>query len=187
MSRSSNDILHLGCGEDYHEDAWNVDAVASVNPDEVYNLNELPWPWDSETWDVIRAYHVFEHLEDMEFALRESERLLRAGGYLDLKLPMGVDARADPDHSWGGGNSWTYRTPKYYTGKRHWDLDVGLEVHDRQCDLWSLAATRFKKGFIQSIWEWRKARNGPGEWCFALPQMAGEFTVIFKKPNYDSK
>lgn len=185
MSRADSDILHLGCGEDYHTDAWNVDAIPAVEPDEVYNLDELPWPWESESWGVIRAYHVFEHLDDIEGALRETARLLRPGGFLELKLPMGIDAVADPDHSWGDGHPWTYRTPEYYTGKRHWDVDVGLRVYNRDCDVYSVAPRRFKRGFMQLIWEWRKLRSGVGRWCFALPQMGGEFTVIFKKPNHD--
>lgn len=185
MNRRDFDVLHLGCGEDYHEDAWNVDAVGEVDPDEQYNLEELPWPWESETFDAIRAFHLFEHLDDMEAALRESERILRPGGTLALKLPMGNDAIADPDHDWGGGNPWTWRTPEFYTGKRHWDIDVGLEVEYRDCELWSLGPTWIQQGFMQSVWEWRIARNGCGEWCFSLPRMSGEFTVVFRKPDHE--
>lgn len=177
-----SDILHLGCGEDYHEDAWNVDVEPSVNPDEVYNLEELNWPWPDESFGTIRAFHLLEHLEDMEQALRECERILRPGGTLIVKVPVGVDAISDPGHKWGNGNPWTWRTPLFYTGHRHWDVDVGLEVRNRNVELWSVAPTTFKKGFMQSIWEWRKARNGCGEWCFSLPQMSGEFTVVFQKP-----
>ena len=182
MNREDARILHLGCGQDYHSDAWNVDAVPEVNPDEVYNLEELPWPWESESFDTIRAFHLFEHLEDIEAALRESERILKPGGYLMLKLPMGVDATADPDHIWGGGFPWTWRTPKFYTGKRHWDVDVGLRVVNRKVNVWSHRPTRFQKGFDQAIWEWRLLRRGPGEWCFNLPSASGEFTVVFQKP-----
>lgn len=181
-TREAASILHLGCGEDYHTDAWNVDANPDVNPDEVYNLNEFPWPWEAESWYIIRAYHLFEHLTDMETALRESERLLRPGGFLVLKLPMGNDAVADPDHEWGNGFPWTWRTPEFYTGKRHWDVDVGLTVHNRDVRMWSHKPTIPQRGFRQAIWEWRLHRSGPGEWCFNIGGMSGEFTVVFQKP-----
>lgn len=172
-------VLHLGCGEDYHEDAWNVDAVPNVDPDEVYNLNELPWPWDGESWDAIRAYHVFEHLDDIEAALREAARLLRPNGKLVLKLPMGNDAVADPDHTWGKGNPWTWRTPLFYTGERHWDVDVGLDVYNRQVDIWPLHATQPERVFWKGVWTAKLWGFGPGEWAFSLPQMSGEFRVVF--------
>lgn len=182
MQRDKADILHLGCGEDYHEDAWNVDAVPDVDPDEVYNLEELPWPWKSESWDTIRAYHLFEHLKDIQAALRESARLLRPGGNLILKLPMGNDAYADPDHTWGGGFPWTWRTPEFYTGKRHWDIDVGLYVTNRRLDLWPIHQTKLQKAIAKAWWHYLLRRRGAGEWAFSLSQMCGEFTVVFEKP-----
>lgn len=181
-TRESADILHLGCGEDYHNDAWNVDANPDVNPDAVYNLDELPWPWQSESWDTIRAFHLFEHLEDIEAALRESQRLLQPGGHLILKLPIGNDALADPDHTWGNGFPWTWRTPEFYTGKRHWDIDVGLQVVNRRVDIWSHAPTIWRRGVYKLLWGWRMQRHGPGEWCFNHGGVSGEFTIVFQKP-----
>jgi len=174
------DILHLGCGEDYHQDAWNVDAVPDVNPDEVYNLEELPWPWPDNEFAVIRAYHLFEHLSDIEAALREAHRILTPGGRLKVKVPIGIDAIADPDHEWGGGNPWTWRTPLFYTGERHWDTDVGMDVRHRDVRLWSHSPSRLTQAADRFMIDAKMFRHGPGEWCFGLPNTSGEFTVVFR-------
>lgn len=173
---SGTDKLHLGCGEDYREEWHNVDYVESVDPDEVVDLNAYPWPWDAGQWSLVVAEHVFEHLDDIEDALRETARILKPGGTLRVVLPMGVNARADPDHK----HEWTWQTPEFYTGARHWDTDVGLTVVDKTVRMHSL-----HRGWLSSIheaaWAWQLARYGPGEWCFSLPAMSGEFQVVFRK------
>lgn len=174
-------VLHLGCGEDYHEDAHNVDVVANVNPDEVHDLNTMPWPWADDSFAEIRAYHVFEHLDDMEAALREAARILQPTGLLKLRLPMGNDGIADPDHSWGGNNPWTWRTPLFYCGERHWDVDVGLSVLYRNVDVWPLHPTRAERVLHKLVWTAKLQGWQPGEWVFSLPQMSGEFEVVFEK------
>lgn len=172
--------LNLGCGEDYHPDAINIDAVDSCNPDRVYDITNYPWPWDGI--EEIRMFHVLEHLSDIERALEEAAKTLTEDGRTIVKLPMGQDAISDPDHSWGKtGNPWTWRTPEFYCGKRHWDVDVGLDLVERSIDLWSVHPSNAEKVVYQSVWSWKLNQYGPGEWCFSLPNSCGEFTVIFEK------
>lgn len=172
------DILHLGCGEDYREGELNVDAVGSVGPDEVVDLDKTPWPWDDEAFVYIRANHVFEHLTDIESALRECERVLKRGGTLRTAWPVGVDAVADPDHK----RRWTWRTPQFYCGKRHWDTDVGLEVTKREVDLWPASGVNVFAFWSKAKWTLRKRIEGPGPWCFNQSGSSGEFRVVFEKP-----
>lgn len=169
------DVLHLGCGEDHHQDATNVDIVEECNPDEVVDLNETPWPWPDDSVREIRAYHVFEHLDDVECVLRECARILRPSGRLVTAWPIGIDARADPDHE----RVWTWRTPEFYCGKRHWDVDVGLSVVDRDVTLWSHRPGVF--GVVATaFYRWQLRRNGPGPWCFGVPMSSGELQVVFE-------
>lgn len=171
------DILHLGCGEDYREGELNVDAVPSVDPDQVVNLNHYPWPWDGESFAHIRANHVFEHLDSVEAALRECARVLKPGGTLRTAWPVGLDAIADPDHK----QVWEWRTPEFYCGKRHWDTDVGLRVVDREVDLWPASGDNVFSAWDKLTWAVRHRLEGPGPWCFNQSGASGEFRVVFEK------
>lgn len=169
-------ILNLGCGEDHHPDALNVDASPAVEPDEVVDLDELPWPWESGAFDTVRAYHVLEHLDDLDAALAEIARVLRPGGTLVVKWPMGQNELADPDH----GHRWIWDTPLYYCGERHWDVDVGLEVVHRSVDLDVHVNGLVGWVYKTALSEYHR-RHGPGRWAFGLPATSGEFTVVFER------
>lgn len=170
-------IVNLGCGSDYRENEWNVDAVESVDPDEVVDLAETPWPWPAETFDTVRAYHVLEHLPDVEAALRECARVLRPNGVLATRWPVGLDAWADPDHE----HHWEWRTPEFYTGARHWDIDVGLRVETKDVELWPAGQENALAALDKLSWWWRRRADGPGPWCFNQSGACGEFTVVFRK------
>lgn len=171
--------LRLGCGRDTVGAQWNVDAVALPGVDEVVDLDDTPWPWPDNSWQMIIAEHVFEHLEDMEAALRECERILKPGARLRVIVPMGVNADADDDHSWGEGRPWTWQTPEFYCGERHWDVDTGLSVVSKR-----LRTHTHLEGPLAAVermlWKYHKTRYGPGEWCFGWPCISGEFIVVFQ-------
>lgn len=172
--------LNLGCGTDQRKGPeWlNVDAVEECDPDLLIDLNEYPWPFDDNSIEFIFASHVFEHLDDVEGALKECNRILQKQGQLEIRLPMGLDMRSDPDHR--PNNEWTWRTPVFYAGARHWDSDVGLTLQEREVELWvqqpGLAGWLQKQKINYLI-----RRHGPGEWCFGLESTSGEYIVKYKK------
>lgn len=174
----NRDILHLGCGDDYREDALNIDAVESVNPDIVHDLDETPWPVETNAYREVIANHVLEHLTDTDVALSEIQRVLRPGGRAVVRVPIGVDARADPTHK----HEWTWRTPEFYTGKRHWDSDICLWVVSREIRLWTHypgLIGRLHQFMINSLIQTYE----PGPWAFSLEATSGEFTVTFLNPG----
>ena len=79
--------LNLGCGFSKMVNAHNVDAYPICSPDEVVDLNKTPFPWESETWDKITAYHVMEHLEDWWAAFCECVRICKTGGSIEIHVP----------------------------------------------------------------------------------------------------
>ena len=54
--------LNLGCGDKRMPGWRNVDKVAMCNPDEVVDLERLPWPWPDDSVDEILLSHVLEHI-----------------------------------------------------------------------------------------------------------------------------
>jgi len=177
------DVLHLGCGDDERPEAWNVDARDTAAADEVVDLDATPWPWPDASFSYIIANHVVEHLADIHAALCEMARVLRPGGEAVVRVPIGTDACADPDHSWGGGQPWTWRTPTMHCGARPWDRDCGLRVADRDVTLFTQAPGVAGQLTALKWWALRR-RYGLGEWCFNQPASSGEFTVRFE--NVDS-
>lgn len=98
------DILNLGAGNRIVDGAVNHDLVAH-RPEitVVHDLNDLPWPWEDESFDLIEAWSVLEHLQQTLYvSLDECWRLLRSGGHLRIKLPLWEHDASwiDPSHYW---------------------------------------------------------------------------------------
>lgn len=79
--------LNLGCGSDYIDGYVNVDAYADARVDARYDIIKLPY--EDNTVDEIRAFHVIEHFDFHEGnrALAEWFRALKPGGRLHLETP----------------------------------------------------------------------------------------------------
>lgn len=101
---SSERFLNLGCGNRIVEEAVNHDRSQHRDEvDVVHDLNEMPWPWEDNSFDKIAALAVLEHLDpDLVASLNECHRILRPGGTVVLKLPMWNHSRSydDPTHRW---------------------------------------------------------------------------------------
>jgi len=143
--------------------------------DETVDLAQLPWPWAAESFNNIVAEHVFEHLPNIEGVLRECARVLRPSGTLEVIMPVGLNAIADPDHA----HEWSWQTPDYYCGARHWDVDVGLTVVSKSVKLHSHLQARSRR-----LHEWLidtlERLYGQGTWMFDVPMTSGEFEVVFR-------
>ncbi len=86
MEKAADRIfLNLGCGNNKLPGYTNVDAYG--NPDQVWDLNVFPYPWDNDSVEVIEMCHVLEHLEDWWYAFKECARILKPGGTLHIRVP----------------------------------------------------------------------------------------------------
>jgi predicted SAM-dependent methyltransferase len=54
--------LNMGCGYKKIDDHWNVDVDPKCNPDEVFDFESTPWPWETDFFENIHADNVLEHL-----------------------------------------------------------------------------------------------------------------------------
>lgn len=96
--------LNLGCGDAVYADAVNHDRVkhrAEISV--VHDLNVRPWPWSDNSFDLVIAHAVLEHLDiDLVQSLDECWRILAPGGQIALKLPYWQSeiGYRDPTHRW---------------------------------------------------------------------------------------
>ena len=101
------DILNLGCGNKLVKGAIQHDLVKHrPEIDVAHDLNVIPWPWADESFDLIVACAVFEHLRNTLIqTVDECWRILRPGGVLHMKLPFWKSDNAwrDPTHFWKFG------------------------------------------------------------------------------------
>jgi len=93
-------VLHLGSGRKYRPGAVNVDLTSETHPDVVHDLNVLPWPFESSSFDEVHAYDVIEHLDDLLKTIEEIHRVTRPGGAVHLTVPhfSSDGAFTDPTH-----------------------------------------------------------------------------------------
>jgi len=96
--------LNLGAGNRILAEMINHDLTQHrPEIDIAWDLNSLPWPWPDNSFDMIVACSVLEHLRiNLVESVNECWRILRSGGVLHIKLPYWNSANSycDPTHYW---------------------------------------------------------------------------------------
>jgi predicted SAM-dependent methyltransferase len=94
-------VLDIGCG-DRKKVSWAVglDRVRTAAADVVHDLDSLPWPFADDSFDVVIASHVVEHLADVLKLSEELYRICRDGAEIRIATPhfSSPDAFVDPTH-----------------------------------------------------------------------------------------
>lgn len=165
--------LNLGCGRETLPEAINVDAEPLPGVDEVVDLENVPWPWDSASADRIVARHVVEHLDRSMDALREAGRVLKPGGHLQLTYPIGHTRFEDPTHR----QYWNWNTAAAIAGERkhaHEHVD-GLRLYARELDY--QVSGRLARWYTRL----RLQHGGPGTWLSQVPGLYGEVTATYRR------
>jgi SAM-dependent methyltransferase len=109
--------LELGCGHTKKiKDAIGVDIVDLEDVDVVVNLN-AGLPFENNTIDEIYSFHFLEHVEDLEFILKEIHRVLKINGKTMGTVPHFANPYfySDPTHS----NSFGLYTLTYYENQHN--------------------------------------------------------------------
>ncbi|CAK0776101.1 hypothetical protein CCP4SC76_600032 [Gammaproteobacteria bacterium] len=79
--------LNLGCGYFRKTGYINVDIDPKTGANIIHDLSVFPYPFDTESFDLIEMDHILEHLENIQEVIREIDRLLRPGGKLIIRVP----------------------------------------------------------------------------------------------------
>jgi len=131
--------LVLGCGNRTDPGAINHDRIKhSPEVDVVWNLDDLPWPWDDNQFVAVQAWAVLEHLKlDLMESMNELHRIVKPGGVVDVKLPywrseIGYD---DPTHHYVVGlHVFDQFDPETQRGKAY-DFYTPRKWHVERCGL----------------------------------------------------
>lgn len=127
--------LNLGSGKDWREDFINADIIARAKPDILLDIQKVPWGEtvdtrlgtvniEPETFDLILANDVLEHLPDLVTSMKNCLSLLKDGGEMHISVPydLSLGAWQDPTHVRAfNENSWLYYTDwHWYLGWDAW-------------------------------------------------------------------
>ncbi len=90
-------ILDIGCGPNKVEGATGIDSIKSPGVDVVWDLDQYPWPFPDNHFNLIISNHAFEHLTDLVKVITECYRILGPEGRLIVNVPYFRDRDAFGD------------------------------------------------------------------------------------------
>ncbi len=105
--------LDIGCGNHKVKGAIGLDNVKIPGVDVVHDLNKTPYPFKDNSFDLIFANHVLEHLTlDLDKIMLELSRICKPSGKISIEVPNApsIGAFADPTHK----KYFSYRTFDYF-------------------------------------------------------------------------
>ncbi|MFC1701023.1 methyltransferase domain-containing protein [Patescibacteria group bacterium] len=100
--------LNLGCGKFPKDGYINLDIDKNSIADIFWDLREFPYPFENNSFSLIEACHVIEHLPEPLDAIKELNRILTPGGKLIMKVPHFSRGNTHPDHKRGFDVSLPY-------------------------------------------------------------------------------
>lgn len=92
--------IDLACGQNKQEGFFGVDITPGENVDAVVDLEQFPWPIESDSVEEIFCSHYVEHTSDLIKFMDEVYRILKPGGKIKIIAPYYNSIRCwqDPTH-----------------------------------------------------------------------------------------
>jgi len=170
-------ILDVGCGKKKFPGALGIDVRSNVSADVPHDLDQLPWPFEDNAFDLVLIRHCLEHLRDVVAAVEELWRITRPRGTIVVEVPhfSWCEAYTHPEHvHFFSGGSMDYYHPAnqlyraklsivrrriYFNDFFKW---IGFEALANQCShLYERHfAFIFPAGSI--VWELEAVKDVPG-------------------------
>src|SRR5215472_11754442 len=96
-------------------DAVGIDCSPRSAADVVWNLDDFPWPLESDTFERIHMSHIIEHVRDITRTMAEVHRVARNGADVFISTPhfSSHNSYTDPTHV----RHLAGRSFEYFTGK----------------------------------------------------------------------
>ncbi len=114
------DVLDIGCksGNLKFPGATGLDIAPNKGIEVVHSLEEYPYPFSDNTFDIVIANHIFEHIEDLPRVMEELYRILKTGGHLIIRTPFFLTHGSydDPTHI----RHYTLRSIDFFCVESKW-------------------------------------------------------------------
>ncbi len=80
-------VLNFGCGKTIYksENVTNLDVVANEGVNVVCTTNQMPF--EDNTFDLVIANHVLEHVPNWFESFKEMARIIKPGGKIEVWIP----------------------------------------------------------------------------------------------------
>lgn len=105
----------------------NVDWQSIVKPDVEHDLNVFPYPFESNSAELIEASHIIEHLDRPFAVMKEFHRILVPGGKMIIKVPHFSRAMGHPEHFHGFDVTFPNYFNKRYEKVGYFGVELVLE------------------------------------------------------------
>lgn len=102
--------LNLGCGQFKKAGYLNVDWDPRAEPDLLWDLSKIPYPFEDNSFERIEMDHVLEHLSSPFDVMREIHRILAPSGECIIRVPHFSRAMTHPQHKCG----FDFTFPMYF-------------------------------------------------------------------------
>lgn len=108
--------LNLGCGQFPKEGYVNLDIDKNSLADIICDLNKFPYPLKDNSFELIVADHVLEHLNYTFKVMQELSCILTTNGKLIIRVPHFSRGFTHPDHKIGFDVSFPFYFSKEFKG-----------------------------------------------------------------------
>ena len=92
--------IDIGCGPKKIEGCFGLDIYPYPEVDLVHDLNQAPWPIDTNAYSKVYSRHVIEHVMDIVAYLKEIHRISKPDAEVYIETPhfSSVNSWTDPTH-----------------------------------------------------------------------------------------
>ena len=117
--------LNIGSGEFPKEGYVNVDFYSNTPPDVTHNLDQFPYPFEDNSFDLLEADHVLEHLQHVFGVMHELHRVSNTGGIVRIRVPHFSRGFTHADHKRGFDVTFPYYfNPKFAPGYQNFEFKL---------------------------------------------------------------
>jgi SAM-dependent methyltransferase len=117
--------LNLGSGQFPKAGFINVDYYSISAPDITHDLNQIPYPFEDNYFELVEADHLLEHLSDPFRVMGELHRICVSGALIHIRVPHFSRGFTHADHKRGFDVTFPYYfDPKFLPGYQRIPLEL---------------------------------------------------------------